>query len=476
MRSLRWVSVGWVVAVAGCAGPFGVTSAGAERAPLAPKVAVVEAVSGSVPILPAEAAQPRAPKPFPMQASPCPLKTSLKGPPGCTFVPEEGGVGGLVTRVERITCRVSRQTNFVGRGAETALSMHMSVVEANSASTVTFLRQPDGQVHLVPDALTEPVLWGGSLVGFTGGARHLAFWKDGVCEEPPDGWLSSLAPLSDDELVALLQRWDGTVEVLLRSRAGAWSSLGSIEAGVDVRLRSNGGLVGLEVQNRDVAREVGLRFPDLERAELVSRGRFSNPNPPLVEASPLPPRPGSRFGDAWVTQLEWVEGVLSVSRPVPGRGYQRTVVATNLVSERCRDDDRDPEYETRRADSSFREMSRPGVLGLSADRAVVAWVEQRGRCRWRRVPRGVTHCQPGEPCQPPRPASWAVDREVEDTRLVLFGVGGEPHEVLRVPLSARDDADAFAGLALAATDRQVLMQAWGHLVQLDRAKLEAVLR
>ncbi len=476
MRALMLVGLGWVAAVAGCAGPLGASSAGADKALAASKVAVAEVVGPAVPLLPAAAATARAPRPFPMHTSPCPLKTTLKGPPVCSFEPEVGGDRGPVMKVERITCRVTGQTAFVGLGAQTALAVHMSVVEASSSFVVTFLRQPDGVVHLVPDALTQPVVWGGGLVGLAAGPRLLSFWKDGVCEEPPDGWLTSLAPVSEDELVALLQRWDRSIEVLVRSRAGAWASLGSIEAGLEVRLHDQGGRLALEVENRDAARELGLRFPELERSEIVARGRFSTPNPPVVAMAPLPARPGSRFGDAWVTQLEWVEGVLSVSRPVPDRGYQRTLVSSRLQRDECRDGVGDAEREGSHADSPFRAVSTPAVLALSRDRALVAWVEQRGRCRWRHLPQEATHCQPGQPCRPPPPAHWASAREVEETTLALVGVGGDVREVLRVPLASPDDSRSLAGISLASTERQVFVQAWGHLVQLDRAKLEELVR
>jgi hypothetical protein len=403
------------------------------------------------------------------------LKSTLKGPPACTFVPIDGAERGPVLKAERITCRVNGQTGFVGLGAHTALAMNMSVVEANSSFVVSFLRQPDGTVHLVPDALTQPVLLGASLVGVAPGPHRLAFWKDGVCEEPDEGYLSALAPVSDDELVALLFRWDRDVEVLFRAKDGAWSSLGTVEAGSDTRLWAQSGRLALEVNGHEAERELALRFPDLERAEVVRRDR-SPPTPQVIASvAPLPPRPGSRFGDAWVSLFSWESGQLALARPTAERGYERVPVPVRLESSPCRPE-RDEATSSKPKDKDFTHASMPAIAALSPERALVAWVEQRGRCTWRFIPEARVHCLPNQPCRPPEPASWAPETVVSRTELVVWGAGTRARELVRVPLPSTDSSTSLAGVALAVTSERVFAQAWGHLVQLERARLEGELR
>lgn len=454
--------------LAACAGPSASSTAPLPRT----DGPAAEPPPASAPAASAPAGPPR---PFAMHASACPLKTTLKGPPACTFLPIDGAASGPVLKAERITCRVNGQTGFVGLGAHTALAMNMSVVEANTSFVVSFLRQPDGTVHLVPDQLTQPALLGASLVGFAPGPHRLAFWKDGQCEEPDDGFLSALAPVSDDEVVALVHRWDRDVEVLLRAKDGAWSSLGTVEAGPDTRLWAQGGRLSLEVDGHEAERELGLRFPDLERAEVVRRDRSPPTAQLIASVAPLAPRPGSRFGDAWVSLFAWESGQLGLARPTVERGYERVPLPVRLESSPCRPE-RDEPSSSKPRDKDFVHASQPGLAALSTEHALVAWVEQRGRCTWRFIPEARVHCLPNQPCRPPEPASWAPETVVSKTELVLWGAGTGARELVRVPLPATDSSTSLAGVALAVTVDRVFAQAWGHLVQLDRARLEGALR
>jgi hypothetical protein len=407
-----------------------------------------------------------APVPVAFHVKPCPLKVSVKGAPACTFVPVDGAVRGALKRMDRITCNVNGQVAFVGAGETPALSIGMSVVEATMSFVVPFLRTTSGQVRAVPDELSQPLLLDGALVGIKYGLRS-AFWKEGVCEEPDRGSIHAFAPLDHGEIVALLDTWDRQQEVLLRDREGHWSSWGTLPRGFASTLRAQNGRVSLQYQVQDPALGLGLEYGTLfpERTEVSRRFPTFPPRMPVFAVSPGAPREGSHFSAAALAEFDWQSGELTVDR-----GAQRVLAASLKTINGCVSVG--DELSERPTTDTFRHYGGIALGALDDATSIVAYVEDRGRCDFKREERAPRNCPSGAPCAPPEPSRWLAQITQAEAELVLVGVGARVQELARVPLGVRDPRrPSSAGVALTVTKDRVFVQATGFLIEFDRAAL-----
>ncbi|MBK7861242.1 MAG: hypothetical protein IPJ65_22055 [Archangiaceae bacterium] len=406
---------------------------------------------GGSPALPPPAQAVARAEPLQVETAPCPLQPAVRGTPGCRFEPVAARGRGLVSAA-RFNCALATTPAFI----DTSLLLTATFVEGNSGYGLQLLREPDGGLRVAPATLSNPALLRGKLVGFAGFHDHRVFWNDGVCELLPGGELEGFATLGDAELVMLQKTPEYDYRLLLRAADGRWSVLPQLPRAVEPWLRSAGGRVAVMATNTQPF-EWQVLLPDLSRTVMLRRTEGTDSNRPRA-SSPLPAAGGSRFSTAVTVHpggdekwyLRW-PGTARLELPIP--------TEQTACSEASRPD-------------GYRRTQQPAVLALSAHTALVTWLEERGRCQYTHVAKEPVRCLPNQPCIDTEPAHWEVHAEPTRAEVVVLRVEGRDlDEVSRVRLEAPAAQYVF-GSSIAATPGRVLVQAWGHLLELERATLE----
>lgn len=398
-----------------------------------------------------------APRPLPVERTPCPL---TPGPiPACGYTPVDGAGGGAVRRVARTTCQLGSTPTFVLGAAVPTLSLVVTITEGSSSFGATALHQVDGVTQAVPPSLMSPMRVGGALVGLAFNERAQAFWRDGSCELPGGLPVLSIAPLGPDGVVALLETPDHGRAVAVRDASGAWATYGAVPRGVEPRFAAASARVVVHYEDSGHPWEYGALFPDLGRTEVVRRTDVSPAVMPHPAIAPEAPRPGSRFSSGVYAELDGARKTLVVDRLSERGVHARLAVATLEPLPGCR------QGEAGRA--RFRAHSSPAIAMLGDGTALVALVEDGGECEAVLEPPAPVRCQPGEPCHP-QPPRWRVTELGRDLTLVLWAVGDGARELLRVRLGDGQRAErVFTGVSLAVTDDRAFAWAAGHLVELE---------
>jgi len=213
----------------------------------------------------------------------------------------------------------------------------------------------------------------------------------------------------------------------------------------------------------------GAQFPDLGRTEIVRRYAKFQPRSLYGGVAPWPAAWGpSRFSAPMMLDYDWEKtGELVLDRPA-FRGFERSWVATVQRERGCEREHAsiDGPPNTRR-----RSSSEPVLLTLGKERALVFWVQDELRCRYEQsVPERDTCVD----C--PRQERQAVEIPVPTSRtmeLVVMGMDERPRELARIRLPVSAEEQSTGGVAVTTWRGQVMVFAYGFLVELDRAALEA---
>lgn len=404
-------------------------------------------------------APPVAPSGVTVNTAPCPLALPLKGEPACRFEPVEAS-GPALQRASRYSCTLATTPQFVAANRTPALTLTVSITEGSTSFGLRYLRDVSGKVHVVPDTLSEPALLDDALVGLTPLGDEPAFWKGGTCEAVSGGRLLALAPHAGGEVVALQRTVEHDHRVLLRSRDGAWSTLGLLPRGVEPRLRSEAGRVAV-LATRAYPAEWEALLPDFGRTLVLRRTETPSFDSPRASV-PLAPVPGSRFSSA-ATLHAGADGEWYVRQP----GAPRVLLPIPRTLDACRL----PEPSEKPGAAGYLRVHSPALtLGKQV---LVAWLEERGRCEYTLVSPPPVRCARGQPCAPPQGPRWTVLAQPVEGEVVVARVGADVDELTRVKLAAPPGRQWVFGTSLAATEQQVFIQAWGHLLELDRRALEA---
>jgi hypothetical protein len=415
--------------------------------------------------------------PLATKKHPCPLTPKSKGAPAC-FKPIDVQHPALL-RAEKTTCRYATTTPFVG--VRPALSLLVNVVEGSTGFSIPFLREGDGATHLVPEGVTNAMWSDEQVVGLASDGHQLGFWKNGVCEVPPDGSLSSLSPLSDGRFVALWTREDRTVETLERAVDGSWSTWGPTLQAHTERLVGQGGRVALtfDTTTSSPQRDFGTEHPDLGRTRVLGRLLEQPAYSEFIRHGawvPLPASSGATFSSAVAVADGSLGGPPTLFVP-RGEGSVAVPLAS-LTEQRARAKDcpkAGPSGELKTGpwasvSSAGAWWWEPGVL--------LAHLESRGECLSRVVQPPPRNCPPGAPCAPPEGPRTELRRTQHSLNLVLENAGERsgPLVELALPTQAEDDANRWVGVSIATTDREVLVAAEGYFLVFDRRKLEELAR
>ena len=394
-----------------------------------------------------------------VKTAPCPLTVPLKGEPACRFEPIEAS-GPALQRAARFTCTLAGTPEPVPSNRTPAVALTVSVVEGNTSFGLRYLVDVAGRVYVPPDTVSQPALLDGTLVGITALGGEAVFWRDGTCEAISGGPLLALAPLRDGELVVLQKTVESDHRVLMRSREGAWSTLGLLPRGVEPWLSSESGRVAV-LATRLYPAEWEALLPDFGRTLVLRRTEEPSFDRPRGSAA-LTPVPGSRFSSA--ATLHTVAGKWYVRRPGAPR-----VPLPIPDAHPCRT----PQGREKPEPAPYLNPLAPAVTALGGRDVLVTWVEERGSCKHTLVTYPQRTCAPGEPCQPTPPPHWDVEAESLGAEVVVARIGADVDELARVKLPRPLRKQWVFGSSLAATEQQLVVHAWGHVLQLDRRALEA---
>lgn len=408
--------------------------------------------------------------------APCPLPEKQPGAPEC-FKKLTGLEHPALLRAEKSTCHLATQAQFVGN-TQPALSALINIVEANTGSSSAFLREPGGVTHPVPPRVTAPLWVDGHVVGLSSDGKQRGYWANALCELPPEGDLTALASLRDGRFLALWAKPDRTVELVARSVEGAWSSFGPTLQAFAERLISSQGRVALmfdSTTSTPLTRDFGTEHPELGRTSIIGRlteqGAYTE-YVPVQGWVPLEPLPGATLSNAAAVIDGSLGGAPAIFLPRGEEGFERVplpALALDRKDERCPQ----PDFNQRKTTAAWVKASP--VAGLAWGPGILlARLESRGDCTAELREAPPRNCPPGAPCAPPQGPSVVTTKTENALELLLFNVGKKPGPVLRLGLPPRtiDDGGRFAGISLAQTDTELLVQAEGFLLVFERAALE----
>ncbi|MFT3706299.1 MAG: hypothetical protein QM817_01405 [Archangium sp.] len=404
--------------------------------------------------------------PLAMTQRPCPQPVKLKSAPQC-FKPLDVTHPAL-RRASKTTCSFATTAQFVG--VRPALSVLFNVIEGQTGFSIRYLLEGDGSTHVLPEALTNPVWSGDTVVGLASDGKQMGFWKNDVCEVPPEGQLTDLEPLSDGRFVALWQLDDRTVHVIERGVDGAWSSFGPTLQIYVERLVSQNGRVSLMFDSTTsaVQRDFGTEHPDVARTRVLGRlteqPKYTEFIPPHAWV-PLPAADGATFSNAVAVADGSLGGAPSLFLP-RGDGAEQ-VLLPELAAKK------EASGECGETQSAWFAVSQAGVTSWTPG-VLLARLEGRGTCSSRLIEPPPRNCPPGAPCAPPPQPYRQISRTEREVSLVLFNVGDRSGRLLELKLPARDERDVgrIAGVAVAVTDTEVLISAQGYFLVFDRLDLE----
>ncbi|MBL8923337.1 MAG: hypothetical protein JNJ54_31080 [Myxococcaceae bacterium] len=410
----------------------------------------------------------REPMPVKVERVPCPASPTPKGTLANVFrsLPSPGGA---VERLERLMLNVATVSSFVQDDTGLALSLLLQIPEAGASLPV--LRRTSGELVAVP-ALSEPFMLKGRPAGMSySGGRWPSFWHDGTCEVLEDGPVGALRGAGNGEVVGVRSRPGQPRDVVLRRVDGTWWSMGELPHEVELWPSTDSGRITLAWSRFDgVGLTAAAQFPDLGRTEVVQRSAKFQPRHLYGGITPARvPWGGSRFSPPLMLDLDWEKtGALVLERPARAGGFERLPLATVKPERGCEQERDGAEQKTTRVT-----VSRPELVTLDTQRTLVAWVEDRLRCRFEPAPEPSEDACPGCPRRARERDVWVPKRTSRHLELVLLGVDDDVGELQRVELPATLEEHSLSGVSLAVRDGRVLVFAQGYLVELDQRKLEA---
>ena len=406
----------------------------------------------------------------------CPLPEKQPGAPEC-FKKLPGLAHPALLRAEKTTCHFATQAQFVGN-TQPALFALINIIEANTGFSSAFLREPGGVTHPVPPMVTAPLWVDGQVVGISSDGQQRGYWANARCELPPEGNLTALASLRDGRFLALWEKPDRSFELVERSVDGAWSSFGpTLQAFVE-RLISSQGRVALmfdSTLSTPLTRDFGTDHPDLGRTSVIGRlteqGAFTE-YIPVNGWVPLEPAPGATLSNAAAVVDGSIGGAPAIFLPRGEEGFERVplpALALDRKDERCPQ----PDFDHRKTTGAWVRASPVGGLAWGPG-ILLARLESHGECTAELREAPPRNCPRGAPCAPPQGPSVFTTQTEKSLELVLFNVGKKSAPVLRLRLPPRalDDGGRFAGISLAQTETELVVQAEGFFLVFDRAALE----